>query len=129
MGLIALTGNYAYFNLLTVALCLTLIDNRYYPSFLSRKTIPLPWIPVPWRHLASTAALLQLSLAIPVLLSTLGLSTRSSVTPWENSLAPWHLTSGYGLFAVMTTRRPEITLEQSHDGQTWETIQFSYKAG
>ena len=129
MGLIAFTGNYAYFNLLTIALCLTLIDNRYYPSFLSRKTIPLPWIPVPWRHLASTAALLQLSLAIPVLLSTLGLSTRSSVTPWENSLAPWHLTSGYGLFAVMTTRRPEITLEQSRDGQTWETIQFSYKAG
>jgi len=129
MTLIALTGNYAYFNLLTAALCLTFIDNRYYPSFLSRNTVPLPWTPVPWRHLASIAALLQLSLAFPVLLSTLGLSSRSSVTPWENSLAPWHLTSGYGLFAVMTTRRPEITLDQSPDGQTWEPIQFPYKAG
>lgn len=128
MALIALTGNYAYFNLLTAALCLTLIDNRYYPFFLRCKSIPLPWTPVPWRHLCSLAALLQLSLSFPTLLSTLGLP-RSSITPWERSLAPWHLTSGYGLFAVMTTLRPEITLEQSQDGQTWETINFSYKAG
>jgi len=128
MALIALTGNYAYFNLLTAALCLTLIDNRYYPFFLRCKSMPLPWTPVPWRHLCSLAALLQLSLSFPTLLSTLGLS-RSSITPWERSLAPWHLTSGYGLFAVMTTRRPEITIEQSRDGQFWETINFPYKAG
>ena len=129
MLLIALTGNYAYFNLLTAALCLTLIDNRYYPSWLRPTTIPLPWTPVPWRHLASLAALLQLSLALPVLMATLGLFPRSSASRWEKSLAPWHLTSGYGLFAVMTTRRPEITLELSPDGKTWETIQFPYKAG
>ena len=128
MTLIALSGNYAYFNLLTAALCLTLIDNRYYPTWLQSKTIPLPWTPVPWRHLASTAALLQLSLAFPTLLSTLGLP-HFSITPWENSLAPWHLTSGYGLFAVMTTRRPEITIEQSPDGKTWQPIHFRYKAG
>ena len=129
MALIALSGNYAYFNLLTVALCLTLIDNRYFPSFLRCRTIPLPWTPVPWRHLASLAALLQLSLTLPVLFSTLGLFPRSLSHRWEISLAPWHLTSGYGLFAVMTTRRPEITLEQSQDGQSWEPILFPYKAG
>ena len=33
MFLVALTGNYAYFNLLTAALSLTLIDNRYWPRF------------------------------------------------------------------------------------------------
>jgi len=129
MLLIALTGNYAFFNLLTIALCLTLIDNRFFPTSLLPKTVPLPWTPVPWRHLASLAALLQLSLAIPILLSTLQLLPRVSHSTWQNSFAPWHLTSGYGLFAVMTTRRPELTLERSSDGILWQPIQFSYKAG
>jgi hypothetical protein len=129
MLLIALTGNYAFFNLLTIALCLTLIDNRFFPTSLLPKTVPLPWTPVPWRHLASLAALLQLSLAIPILLSTLQLLPRASQSTWQNSFAPWHLTSGYGLFAVMTTRRPELTLERSSDGIQWQPIQFSYKAG
>ena len=129
MLLITFTGNYAFFNLLTIALCLPLIENRFYPSSLRPKTIPLPLIPVPWRHLASLAALLQLSLAIPIFLSTLKLFPRSSSTPWQNSFAPWHLTSGYGLFAVMTTRRPEITLERSPDGLRWDPILFPYKAG
>jgi len=129
MLLIALTGNYAFFNLLTLALCLPLIHNRFYPSFLRPKTIPLPLIPAPWRHLASLAALLQLSLALPTLFTTAGLLSRSTTAPWQNSIAPWHLTSGYGLFAVMTTRRPELTLERSSDGLEWQPILFSYKAG
>ncbi len=129
MLLIALTGNYAFFNLLTIALCLTLIDNRFFPTSLLPKTVPLPWTPVPWRHLASLAALLQLSLAIPILLSTLQLLPRDSQSTWQNSFAPWHLTSGYGLFAVMTTRRPELTIERSSNGIQWQPIQFSYKAG
>ena len=132
MIFIALTGNYAYFNLLTAALCLTLIDNRYYPAWLQPKTIPLPYTPVPWRHLSSLAALLQLSLAIPTLFLTLGLFPRtgsSLFTQWERTFAPLHLTSGYGLFAVMTTCRPELTLERSSDGLAWKPILFSYKAG
>ena len=129
MLLIALTGNYAFFNLLTIALCLTLIDNRFFPTSLLPKTVPLPWTPVPWRHLASLAALLQLSLAIPILLSTLQLLPRASQSTWQNSFAPWHLTSGYGLFAVMTTRRPELTLERSSNGLDWQPILFSDKAG
>ncbi|NBR72528.1 MAG: hypothetical protein EBT75_10660, partial [Proteobacteria bacterium] len=48
---------------------------------------------------------------------------------WERIFAPWHLTSGYGLFAVMTTRRPELTLERSSNGLDWQPILFSYKAG
>ena len=129
MLLIALTGNYAFFNLLTIGLCLALIENRYLSYWLQPKTVPLPWTPVPWRHLASLAALLQLSLAVPILLSTLQLLPRDSQSTWQNSFAPWHLTSGYGLFAVMTTRRPELTLERSSNGLDWQPILFSDKAG
>src|SRR4030095_2348179 len=35
----------------------------------------------------------------------------------------------YGLFAVMTTFRPEIIVEGSSDGQTWDAYEFKYKPG
>ena len=33
----------------------------------------------------------------------------------------------YGLFAVMTTERPEITVEGSDDGETWKPYRFRWK--
>ena len=132
MALVALTGNYAYFNLLTAALSLTLIENRYWPRFLALPTIPLPWTPVPWRLLCSLAALIQLSVAFPILLATAGLAPRKSlplIGSLEKTFAPWHLTSGYGLFAVMTVRRPELVLEHSANGTDWQPLLFRYKAG
>jgi lipase maturation factor 1 len=35
----------------------------------------------------------------------------------------------YGLFAVMTTERPEITIEGSRDGSNWREYVFKYKLG
>ena len=37
--------------------------------------------------------------------------------------------NAYGLFAVMTTTRPEIVLEGSDDGTAWVEYEFKYKAG
>ncbi|NCZ97345.1 lipase maturation factor family protein, partial [bacterium] len=132
MLLVALTGNYAYFNLLTAALSLTLIENCYWPRRLRPEKIPLPWTPIPWRHLCSLAAILQLSVAFPVLLATAGLTPRMALPllgSVERIFAPWHLTSGYGLFAVMTVRRPELVLEHSRNGIDWQPLLFRYKAG
>jgi hypothetical protein len=35
----------------------------------------------------------------------------------------------YGLFAVMTTSRPEIVIEGSDDGVNWKAYEFKFKAG
>jgi hypothetical protein len=35
----------------------------------------------------------------------------------------------YGLFAVMTTSRPEIVIEGSDDGVDWKPYEFKFKAG
>ena len=35
----------------------------------------------------------------------------------------------YGLFANMTTERPEIVIEGSDDGQQWREYEFRYKPG
>jgi hypothetical protein len=41
--------------------------------------------------------------------------------------APLRSTNGYGLFAVMTTSRPEIVIEASADGETWKAYAFRDK--
>jgi hypothetical protein len=49
---------------------------------------------------------------------------------WVNFQAEtFHVMSGYGLFAVMTTTRPEIVIEGSDDGQQWKPYEFRYKPG
>ena len=52
---------------------------------------------------------------------------------WSNALlgtvAPLRSVSGYGLFRVMTTERPEIVIEGSADGETWLEYPFPWKAG
>ena len=40
---------------------------------------------------------------------------------------PFRSTNGYGLFAVMTTTRPEIIVEGSDDGVSWKPYRFRWK--
>ena len=42
---------------------------------------------------------------------------------------PFHSMNSYGLFAVMTTERPEIIVEGSDDGETWVPYVFRWKPG
>lgn len=50
--------------------------------------------------------------------------------PWVlEPLAAFRTINGYGLFRVMTTQRPELIIEYSHDGQTWQEYDFPYKPG
>jgi len=45
------------------------------------------------------------------------------------ALAPFYVANHYGLFAVMTTARPEIIVEGSRDGTEWKAYEFRYKPG
>ena len=63
--------------------------------------------------------------------ATLGLASRLprpayAALRWTS---PLRLVSGYGLFAVMTTTRPEIIVEGSDDGRVWKPYEFRYKPG
>jgi hypothetical protein len=46
-----------------------------------------------------------------------------------DSAAPFGTVNGYGLFAVMTTERPEIILEGSEDGLFWKAYGYRFKPG
>ncbi|HEY6098960.1 MAG TPA: lipase maturation factor family protein, partial [Anaeromyxobacter sp.] len=46
-----------------------------------------------------------------------------------SAVSPFRIVNGYGLFAVMTTRRPEIVVEGSRDGTVWTPYEFRWKPG
>ena len=52
-----------------------------------------------------------------------------SIRKLYSYLTPYGLVNNYGLFAVMTTERPEIIVEGSSDNVTWKAYEFKYKAG
>jgi hypothetical protein len=124
--LILLTGNYAFFNWLTLALCLFLFDDAALGRLVPNRTA------APRREhprIAWTVAAI-----IAVLSTSLLWQTFTGRAPWGMQAilvytAPFGITSSYGLFATMTTLRPEIIVEGSNDGATWQEYEFRYKPG
>ena len=133
---IALTGNYAYFNLLTLALLIWAFDDQSFEGLAAR----LKW--------------LRPRLAVNVLDALQGVARGCDVRacgggfPGRNPGAfvvcsrfsaeavralgldgPFEVVNSYGLFAVMTTTRPEIVFEGSNDQQTWQEYELPYKPG
>ena len=47
----------------------------------------------------------------------------------DSMMGPFRIANTYGLFAVMTTSRPEIVVEGSDDGVHWTEYVFTYKPG
>jgi hypothetical protein len=145
-ALIALTGNYAFFNILTIALCITLLDDDLFGRLFgplarsARSAAPSPETGAPsppsvclrWRQWAPAAcALLTVPVSAVTIAEQAGLEPpgASLVRPVRDVLSPFRSINPYGLFAVMTTTRPEIIVEGSDDGVAWRPYEFKYKAG
>lgn len=152
--LILLTGNYTFFNFLTLAICLLLLDD-----FVFQKLIPASWhhLHLPNANLnASHSDQTQTSASKPliglrrwpkwIIIPVSGVIAIISIFQvaslfgahaglWkpaamlEAELAPFRTVNGYGLFAVMTTNRQEIVVQGSNDGTNWLSYQFKYKPG
>jgi len=117
-ALILLTGNYTFFNWLTIALCVWLFVE-----------------PEPMRErLTHRVVTIALATGIGVLSGLLCLQLFSVPPPpgGETILRvadSFRVVNSYGLFAVMTTTRPEIVVEGSNDGISWRAYEFPYKPG
>lgn len=134
MLVIAATGNYCFFNLLAIALCVLLLDDAALQRFFPTRWREISVNPRAWcwpRWIITPFAM------VVVLVTTMTLSSafREQVA-WPNPmvklygvLSPLRSFNGYGLFASMTTARPEIVIEGSADGQTWLPYEFKYKPG
>ncbi len=132
--IIAATGNYCFFNLLTMALCILLLDDailrRCFPIRIARSQPLTVAFPQTWKRL-----LIGVLAAFILLLSGLRMAGtflwREGAPPIAldilTRIAPFRVVNNYGLFTVMTTSRPEIGVEGSNDGRTWKEYKFKWK--
>jgi hypothetical protein len=116
--LILVTGNYTFFNLLTIALCLFL--------FIEPKRLP--------RTRTHTAVSVGLACFVGVasgllFLELFGVGLPPGGAAILHTTARLEIVNYYGLFTVMSTERPEIIVEGSDDGTNWRAYEFTYKPG
>jgi len=135
---IALTGNYAFFNLLTVSLCVLALDDAWWARLLPRRIHPLITQPAPVGSVRLVPRGLLLAAAIFVIGYTALLALpdfdRGRPPPvWfaalQSAVAPFASFNNYGLFAVMTTSRPELVIQGSDDGRDWRSYELPHKPG
>jgi predicted DCC family thiol-disulfide oxidoreductase YuxK len=133
-ALIVLTGNYNFFNLLSIAMCVLLLDDASLCRFLPQRLVMRVRNRARQPGRAATMVATALALVIvPVGLNRICLSLTGTGLPVADALeqlvSPLMIVNPYGLFAVMTTNRPEIVIEGSADGQLWREYVFRFKPG
>jgi len=135
--MIGLTGNYTFLSFLCIILCLSLVDDSVIAKVLPRRLVKsiedsqttpstkpvqdkffwavgMTMIVVAVSQFFQTVARPLVPLPIKFMLAT---------------ISPFRIADPYGLFAVMTTKRPEIVFEGTKDGKVWSSYEFKYKVG
>src|SRR3984893_1173297 len=130
-AVIALTGNYCFFNLLTIALCLLLIDDVVAASLREARTFRTAKRPQDRLPIYGAVAVIIVMLPLNGWLIFTAFKPEAK---WPRPLAfvyervePFRIANGYGLFRVMTKDRREIEIEGSADGIDWLPYEFKWK--
>ena len=134
--LIIATGNYCFFNLLTIALCILLLDDISLRRFFPKRLVTWLDAPQPLKAKSRYRTFIVAGLTAIILLASgiqmgrIFLQRGNLPVLFQHVLrwtAPFHSVNSYGLFTVMTTSRPEIIVEGSSDGKTWAEYTFKSK--
>jgi predicted DCC family thiol-disulfide oxidoreductase YuxK len=133
--LIILTGNYNFFNLLTIAICLFLLDDTALRRLLpapfgqrleSRRAPPAS----PWGRLVlATLAFTVIFVSTESMWRLLGSVRDRAPSALTRALDPCSCINNYGPFAIMTRVRNEIVIEGTTDGREWREYELRYKPG
>ena len=137
---IAVTGNYCFFNLLTIALCLLLIDDAVVGIPQQREAVRARITGAPGGRalpisLCNFAAIAVIVVTLPINIWLI-FTAFKPLARWPRPLAfiyehiePFRIVNGYGLFRVMTKDRGGIVIEGSADGIDWLSYEFKWKPG
>lgn len=135
--LILLTGNYCFFNLLTILLCLILIDDITWKTLIPKRFIPDIHVENVSPRKIGKICLVSIAIIL-FLFSSIRFTgqlfpqTKISDIAWKKPfqwVTPFYFANTYGLFANMTESRPEIIIEGSNDQITWIPYKFRWKPG
>jgi hypothetical protein len=135
-ALIFITGNYTFFNLLSVAITLFLFDDQALRGLVWTPRRVRDWLLAeparsgkPARLAAAALTLLLLPLGWIRIFENTTLQVPATAEALARYTSPFQVVNSYGLFAVMTTERIEIVVEGSDDGEHWLAYEFPYKPG
>ena len=135
--LIILTSNHNWFNILTIVLCLFLLDDQ-----ALRRILPgsiCDWL-LGQKQVAADPAYLR----IPGYAFAAVILVTSSVQIWEmvsgtrlggdagkllNYVERWSLANKYHVFPTVNQQRIELVIEGTADGVNWQPYSFKYKPG
>jgi len=127
------TGNYGFFNLLTILICLFLFEDRDMEKILPRKlseriACQQPVAGKTANALAGCWAFLVFFIAATHFwMAQTHRPPSAPVYTLLKTVAAFSVINNYGPFAIMTTTRPEIIIEGSSDGRHWQEYGFKYK--
>ncbi len=130
-GLILATSNHNFFNLLTIVLCILLLDEKAIRWVLRRKGKARSDAPLTSPGLGHRIALSALALLL-MLASTTGFYTLATgaqlpTEPVRRLVQGFGVGAIYHVFPTMQTTRQELIVEGSRDGKQWKEYIFRYK--
>jgi lipase maturation factor 1 len=136
MVLIMISGNYTFFNLLAIALCVLLLDDVVWKKMIPKRLWPNIKTLYDCRRRSARISIALVACVVIFLnvVKWLELFDEQSGLPQpvqtiSGWFSPFMIVNSYGLFRVMTNPRYEIIIEGSIDGITWTEYEFKYKPG
>ncbi len=135
--MITATGNYGFFNLVTLLLTVTMLDDRDLGwlrggrgANAAPEELPVARSVVRDAPAWAAAGVVIAGSLLHAQARFLGADTiPRPALQMLAAIEPFRSVNSYGLFAAMTTRRGEVTVEGSNDGETWLPYEFRYKPG
>ncbi len=132
--LIIATSNHNWINILTIALCLFLLDDRLLtkvlPNFLLPGEISQKENDGKRNYLLPVFAILIITSSLTVFLKTATTIKIPAVLSQATVITrSWGIGHDFHVFPTMQTERHELQIEGSYDGREWQAYQFKYKPG
>ncbi len=132
--LIIATSNHNWINILTIALCLFLLDDRLLtkvlPNFLLPGEISQKENDGKRNYLLPVFAILIITSSVTVFLKTATTIKTPAVLSQATVITrSWGIGHDFHVFPTMQTERHELQIEGSYDGREWKAYQFKYKPG
>ncbi|MCG6938588.1 MAG: lipase maturation factor family protein [Gammaproteobacteria bacterium] len=132
--LIIASSNHNWINLLTIVLCLFVLDDR-----IIRKIMPGFLLPANLKKYSGDSKLTRALPVFAVLIITSSVATFLNITigdkipgaiqQYTYLVRSWGIGHAYHIFPTMQTERQELQIEGSYDGKEWKAYQFKYKPG
>ncbi|HBH35636.1 MAG TPA: hypothetical protein DDW45_04445 [Gammaproteobacteria bacterium] len=134
--LIIATSNHNWINLLTILLCLFLLDDRIVAKVVPTRLIPKTLAGrkensgLTKKLFGAAAAILIMAASLSWMYEmTTGRQTAQPLRKVAMSVRNFGLANVYHVFPTMQVERQELQIEGSYDGVEWRSYDFRYKPG